>query len=200
MKTAILATPRATDIPVVAGATYIGVDAGALRLQEAGIAPAFAVGDFDSMSPDALEQMKKTVPIERHPVMKDESDAELAVAIAKEKGFDRIVLAGAFGGRVDHTIANLRLLAYRARNLVLYDQGQVAFCLEAGVHRLPARFRNVSFFALEPSVITLEGFLYPLDSRAIDVADIYTLSNSIVAKEGIVTIASGAVLCVMTDR
>ena len=49
-------------------------------------------------------------------------------------------------------------------------------------------------------MITLEGFLYPLDSRAIDVADIYTLSNSIVAKEGIVTIASGAVLCVMTDR
>ena len=153
MKTAILATPRATDIPVVTGATYIGVDAGALRLQEAGIAPAFAVGDFDSMSPDALEQMKKTVPIERHPVMKDESDAELAVAIAKEKGFEvAIVLVGRLWRTVSTT---------RSRICGCSRTGRVIWCCT-----IKGRWRFVWRRASTGCRLAFETFHFSLWSQA----------------------------------
>ncbi len=182
------------------GADYIGVDAGVLHLLGQGIMPVLAVGDFDSMTSAQLEQIKNSIDIEKEPVMKAETDSQLALMLAKERGYEQIILAGAFGGRIDHTIANLRLMEYQDPSLILWDEGQIAFCLKSGVHALKNEYRNVSFFALEPTVLSLHGFLYPLEKRRIVPGDIYTISNSILDEEGTVIIESGSVLCIMTNK
>lgn len=200
MKTAILVTPLAERFPVMDGADYIGVDAGVLHLLGQGIMPVLAVGDFDSMTSAQLEQIKNSIDIEKEPVMKAETDSQLALMLAKERGYEQIILAGAFGGRIDHTIANLRLMEYQDPSLILWDEGQIVFCLKSGVHALKNEYRNVSFFALEPTVLSLHGFLYPLEKRRIVPGDIYTISNSILDEEGTVIIESGSVLCIMTNK
>lgn len=91
-------------------------------------------------------------------------------------------------------------MEYQDPSLILWDEGQIAFCLKSGVHALKNEYRNVSFFALEPTVLSLHGFLYPLEKRRIVPGDIYTISNSILDEEGTVIIESGSVLCIMTNK
>ncbi|HIW76100.1 MULTISPECIES: thiamine diphosphokinase [Gordonibacter] len=84
----------------------IAVDAGFAHLEALGIAPDMAVGDFDS-----LGYVPKCRRVSRHPVKKDKSDMELALEKAVAWDYDELIIYGALGGRLDHTIANLQLFA-----------------------------------------------------------------------------------------
>ena len=59
-----------------------------------------AVGDFDS-----LGYVPKCRRVSRHPVKKDKSDMELAIEKALAWNHDELIVYGALGGRLDHTLA-----------------------------------------------------------------------------------------------
>lgn len=70
------------------------------------------VGDMDSVDPAVAQQLKDAgVPFEAYPTEKDETDLEIALCKACEQGAREIVIAGALGARIDHTLGNLALLA-----------------------------------------------------------------------------------------
>lgn len=110
MRAAVVANgevdPR--DRAVVAGAELVvAADGGARRCAEWGIVPHLTVGDLDSATGATAGA------IERHPRDKDETDLELALVAALERGATDIVLIGALGGpRRDHDATNLLLLAH----------------------------------------------------------------------------------------
>ena len=54
--------------------------------------------------------MESDVEVQIHPREKDFTDLELAVDSALELSARRLILFGAFGGRIDHTLANLLML------------------------------------------------------------------------------------------
>jgi thiamine pyrophosphokinase len=74
------------------------------------------VGDGDSIAPADLERLAGDgVRIDRAPVDKDETDAELALLAAIEADPARITILGALGGtRLDHELGNVWLLAHPA--------------------------------------------------------------------------------------
>ena len=77
----------------------IGVDRGALFLEELGIIPDVAVGDFDSLHENDLSQIESNVQDIRYsnPV-KDWTDSELMLQIAFEDyHVDELVIFGATG-------------------------------------------------------------------------------------------------------
>ncbi len=199
MKTAILVTPLTKEIPTMEEAIYVGVDAGALHILDKGLPLAFAVGDFDSMDRDAYVSMKKETKVYKHPVMKNETDSELAIRLCVEQGYERIFLTGSMTGRLDHTVANLRLLMYTYPQVILWDETQCAYCLDVGVHTISNTYTHVSFFAVDQACISLEGFLYTLHEENIQASQIYTVSNSIVKDEGRVTVHQGRVLCIQSN-
>ena len=82
------------------------VDAGFAHLEAIGAVPDMAVGDFDS-----LGYVPKCRRVSRHPVKKDKSDMELAMEKALSWGHDELIVYGALGARLDHTLANLQLFA-----------------------------------------------------------------------------------------
>ena len=84
----------------------IAVDAGFAFLEELGVKPDIAVGDFDS-----LGYVPKCKRVSRYPAKKDKSDMELAMEKAVDWKHDDLVIYGALGGRLDHTVANLQLFA-----------------------------------------------------------------------------------------
>jgi thiamine pyrophosphokinase len=70
------------------------------------------IGDMDSLpgiTQQVLEDQDCRFVI--HPRLKDETDMELALTYAAEQGVDEIVVLGALGGRLDHTLANIFLLS-----------------------------------------------------------------------------------------
>ena len=70
------------------------------------------VGDLDSVSPAALARAREAgVVVETHPRDKDATDLALALDAAVDLGASSLLVVGVGGGRADHLLANLLLLA-----------------------------------------------------------------------------------------
>ena len=87
---------------------FIGVDRGSLFLIEQGIYPDLAIGDFDSVSEEELalvcSQSKEILQAQPE---KNDTDLELAVKTAFVRHPQaQVTIFGAFGGRLDYTLAN----------------------------------------------------------------------------------------------
>lgn len=197
MKTAFLVTPLSKEIPQL-DVDYIGIDAGAKRLMDVGYPISFVVGDFDSSDDGYLDALKD-VEIIRFPVKKDETDSELAVDLCIKKGYTSIILWEGISRRLDHTLINLKLLERSKGTLVLQDTQHVCTYLGKGEHVFDSSYAHISFFPLEESVVSLQGFTYDLDHHSVSPDDLFLVSNSIPEK-GICTIHSGALLCIQSNE
>src|SRR3954468_10007186 len=82
-------------------ALVIAADAGILEAERLGLHVGLLIGDPASAPPDAVA---RAVRVERHPVDKDASDLELAVAAAVAADARRIVVVGGAGGRLGHLL------------------------------------------------------------------------------------------------
>ncbi len=69
------------------------------------------IGDMDSVDDaNALDASSEALSVVRFPPDKDWTDLELALDRALNASPERVVIYGATGGRIDHTMANLALL------------------------------------------------------------------------------------------
>jgi thiamine pyrophosphokinase len=91
-------------------------DSGAVHLAAIGRKPDLLVGDMDSIEAGLLLEFEaagvETIHVSAE---KDETDTRLAMDEAISRGASELVLLGALGGRVDHTMGNLMLLVYTAK-------------------------------------------------------------------------------------
>lgn len=95
---------------------WIGIDFGAYALVQNGITPKKIVGDFDSLTDRQKTELFKDfaqddiIQVDSH---KDETDTELAINVARQYLVEdqQIIIYGATGGRLDHELSNLTILA-----------------------------------------------------------------------------------------
>ncbi|MGM9959922.1 MAG: thiamine diphosphokinase [Allobaculum sp.] len=193
--TAILVSPIATYLPEFENADWIGVDYGVQVLIDRGIKPLFAIGDFDSKH----HEIRIDFPVFRHPVEKDETDMELALMKTREMGYKKVYICGALGKRLDHSLANLRIIGWKYPEAICLDTHTRLRVLTKGEYLFTPEYPHISFFALEQTCITLDGFEYSLYKRWIDEKDIYTCSNTIPNDSATVRIEEGRVICVETN-
>jgi thiamine pyrophosphokinase len=187
----------------------IAADSGAAWLDARGIRPDLVVGDMDSVDPALLERLAADgVPIERHPPAKDASDAELAIDRAVAAGADEVVIVGALGGgRLDHELANLLLLAdpaWRGVGLRIVRGGATARALHGG--------GPLVLSAAEGDLVTLlpaggdavgvrtSGLRYPLDGETLRMGRSRGLSNEVVRAPASVSLESGTLLVIETEK
>ena len=83
----------------------ICADGGYDRAKASGVVPHLLLGDMDS-----VENRDFVGETYKFPCEKDETDCELAISHALERGSDEIILTCALGGRIDHALANLSML------------------------------------------------------------------------------------------
>ena len=197
MKTCTIVLGLAQDLSLCEG-DLIGADRGALVCARQQRRMVLAIGDFDSVTPPELALIRRYADqIRVLPVMKDETDALSALRWAEEQGYQSVVMTGGLGGRQDHQMANLLLMMYRKTSLILREKDNELTCLDPGRYVFhPGRFRFVSFFAVEPSVMTLSGFLYPLEQYTMECGDTIGVSNEIVGKEAVLTLQKGRVMVI----
>lgn len=94
----------------------IAADRGTMVLDRLGIVPDYLVGDFDSSDVDIIEKYKGMFGTLGKPVIKqfcpekDDTDTEIAIKTALTLSPDEIIITGATGTRLDHTLANIELL------------------------------------------------------------------------------------------
>jgi thiamine pyrophosphokinase len=93
-------------------AHVVAADSGLEQVHAHGLTADLLVGDMDSVRAETRERaVERGTVVEEHPTDKDATDLELALGAAKSAGATRMLVVGAGGGRLDHFLANVLLLA-----------------------------------------------------------------------------------------
>ncbi len=181
----------------------IGADRGICFLKEKGIHPTHIVGDFDSASGDALEYFKQfpEIPIRTFNPVKDFTDTAIAMELAMEEGADRIYILGGTGTRLDHVVANIKLLSHaleRKKECILMDAHNRIRLIDQPltIEKKKQYGKYVSLFAFGGQVkgLTLRGFFYPLTEYDMEAENPLGVSNEITAENGEISFSSGKLL------
>lgn len=191
----------------------VAADGGARHATGLGLKIDRWVGDGDSVASADLDRLSaQGVPIDLVDADKDESDTELAIAAAIAAGAHEVVVLGAFGGRrLDHSIANLTLLAHPAlgpRPASLLDaSARVRLVRAPGpegrpvVTPLPGRLGDIVSlipFGADALGIRTEGLHYPLRDETLLLGSARGLSNVRRAADASFVLGYGAVLVIET--
>ncbi len=175
-----------------------GVD-NALKL---GLVPHVVLGDFDSAPGEALRRAEALgAQMVRFPAHKDETDAELALRYAVSHGATDILFLGALGGRIDHALANLFLLAapeWVGVRVRIADGGTtVELCRDRCEIRGQAG-DIVSLLPLTSDVaeVVTEGLEYPLRGETLRFGPARGVSNVMLSEVAHVSISGGLLIVI----
>jgi thiamine pyrophosphokinase len=161
-----------------------------------------AVGDFDSINPMTLFDLRAAFArIEAHPPAKDQTDLELALDRAIERTPARVVIIGGHGGRFDHWLGNTLLMtAEKYRNTRLqarFGDTKVDVVWDRlVVDGEPGQL--VSLFAVRGPVtgISTTGLGYPLQGETLLPASSRGVSNELVDATAEIVVAEGPLVVV----
>ena len=193
------------EAQIRAAGLLVAADGGALPLLRAGLAPSIAIGDMDSIGEDGLAELAaRAVELRRYPREKDETDLELALLHAAAAGANEIDVLGALGGRWDHTLANVALLALpelRGRRVRLLADGQTLFAVRDAAAIEGRRGDPVSLIPLAGAArgVTTAGLLYPLQDATLSFERARGVSNVLIEPPGRVSLREGLLLVVHHD-
>lgn len=173
-------------------------DGGWKIAEKCGAKPALVIGDFDSSDAPQAEA------VERHPVMKDDTDTMLCLRRGLRMGYERFLIVGGFGGRLDHTMANLQTLIFAAHfgaQAQMCDGRRWATVIENGSIRIRRRPGKLSMFAMSERCrgITSTGTVYNLTDGELDNFFPLGVSNEFAADEASVCVREGALLIIADD-
>lgn len=178
----------------------VAADGGALHALRQNVVPDYIVGDLDSLS-DFDRERAAGATFRKVPRHKDFTDGEMAIEVATELGGSPIVLAGALGGRFDHTLGNLFLLeGLHQRGITAWatDGRQRAYWL-ADTLNVPGRAGDIlSIIPLSVLVdgVCAQGVRWPLQGERLRRGATRSLSNEFVGTIARLTAAEGVALVV----
>lgn len=194
-----------------AASLVVAADGGALKAEQLGLRPDVVVGDGDSLPVARAAQLSDSgVEVVVHSVAKDESDTELAVCEAVARGATSLVLLGAFGGaRLEHSVANLLLLAMpqlHGVDAALVDGATTVRLIGVdGAGQLELTGAPTDYVSLLPlsgrvEGVTTQGLRFPLNDETLFQGPARGLSNELLGTRGSVRTRSGRLAVIHTTR
>ena len=211
MKTLLVAAaPVAGSVDLVARLAaesdfVIAVDGGGGVCFDAGVHPDVVLGDFDSLSPQALDRLRAAGSrIVEFPADKNQTDLELALEVARSHGAESVMVTAAASGRLDHTLGALGALAGAADlRPELIEPSMNAYVLgETGRRDLDVGHvgATISLIAWGGSCsVTVSGVRWPLKSHPLSADSGLGISNIVTADEAHVEIESGRLLVILPE-
>lgn len=173
----------------------IAADAGLHYLEERGVLADLIVGDFDTLHyvPDGANVLKL-------PVEKDDTDMFMAVKEGIRAGYAVFHIYCGTGGRVDHTIANLQMLAYLAENEMqgyLFHKDCVLTMIkdrELVFEAAAAGYVSVFSHSEKSTGVYLRNLKYELHDATLTSSFPLGVSNEFIGKESRISVESGTLL------
>jgi thiamine pyrophosphokinase len=168
------------------------------------------VGDLDSASAEGLAWAQNVgAAIVRHPTDKDATDLELALDIAQERasasatsapGPIAVWVLDGGGGRLDHLVGNLALLAAPRPHMVL--TGLVGAAVVTPVHDTrqvfgaPGEVISLIAFGGTATGVTTKGLRWSLEDAVLQPFTSLGVSNEFAADDAVIGVAGGTVLAI----
>jgi len=159
---------RALD-EAIGDSLVIAADSGWEHAVASGRRPHVLVGDMDSISPAHLaDAIALGTEVIEHPVEKDETDTELALALAVRRGARHITVIAGGGDRPDHVFAMLHSLTSPSLSGITVDGWLSGTRFRVCTASTPAGLRTrdgdtVSLLPVGgPAEVTTTGLRWPL--------------------------------------
>lgn len=182
----------------------IAADSGARHCRELHVKPGILLGDFDSIGGsdwDALNDGE--TEILKYPSEKDMTDSELAIEIALERGCSRVVLLGAIGTRLDHSLSNVfllkKLLDRNCEGLIADEKNEIRLIRE----RIELKREAAAYVTLLPmsgnaAGVSTKGLRYPLHDAVLNAGSSWGVSNEFSDDTAVVTVKKGYLLVIVS--
>lgn len=188
------------------GSLVIAADSGYNNAKKLGAKPDMLLGDLDSLDRTGLgahelDELEKLIV----PSIKDDTDTQLAVDTALERGAESIVLIGGLGGRLDHTLSTVFLLEYIADKgagaLVTDGRNRARLMKSTGGRqtlRVERGYKYLSLVSLTDTCegVTVSGVFYPLWDARLMRSYSYAVSNEITADFAEISLRRGTLLVI----
>lgn len=201
----VVASGQGPAVGLPPARVVVAADGGLDRAASLGLEVDVVVGDLDSVSPSALERAEAAgVRIVRHPTAKDATDLELALDEAVALGAKRVLVVASDGGRLDHLLASLLLLASdRYAGLELDGLfGETLVHVVRGERAFPGRPGElVTLLPLggRATGVTAEGLEYPLAGETLEPGTTRGVSNVFTGADARVAVGAGVLLAIRPD-
>ncbi len=191
----------------------VAADAGLHHAHRADREVDVLIGDLDSVDPEALEQARRAgTDVRSYPVDKDATDLALALDLVLERtagagagagagaraGAERpdVLVIGGHGGRTDHLVANLLLLAaerHAPLRIHAWWGADMLHIVRDSVRLTGAVGSNVSLLALHGAAegVRTTGLRFPLDDAVLAAGSSLGMSNRMSAPDATVAVRSG---------
>jgi thiamine pyrophosphokinase len=196
-------TPTMDDLVIAA-------DRGAAHARAWGWPLHLLVGDLDSLGAEEEALVAAGgVPIITAPAAKDETDLELALTHARARGASEIIICAALGGRTDHLLANVLLLARpeladlavtlvdgRESIRLLRNDGSAPAHLE--LLGAPGDLLSLLPLGYDAVGVTTKGLQYPLHDETLFLGQARGVSNLFTSARADITLRRGLLLVIHT--
>lgn len=180
----------------------ISADGGAQNALKLGLNTHMVTGDMDSIEPKIMDRLKSRGAkfIVEKPE-KDHTDTHLALKAAVKEGAQKVVIIAAIGDRVDHSLANLLLLAdphLSGTDIRIITETEEIFAAEKPLRVKGKKGDRISLFSLSPYTLFTEtkGLKYGLKNEKLVFSPIRGISNEFVQDEAFLGIKQGMLLII----
>ena len=155
------------------------------------------IGDMDS-----LEIIPDNIIKHIYNKEKDETDTYLAVHYGIDQGYTDFILYGCLGGRIEHTIANIQIIADLCKKgikIKIVDENTNIYMINKNevIEIEGLKKKYISIFSYSgKSTISLKGFKYNVASK--DITNDYPLGidNETIGTNGNIYVHNGLVLVI----
>jgi thiamine pyrophosphokinase len=200
-------TPQPDDMVIAA-------DAGARHARAWGWPIHLLIGDLDSLDASEAQRLREAgVPVVTAPTAKDETDLELALERALATDAGSIVITGALGGRTDHLLANVLLLArpdLAGRDVIIADGPEEVRLLRGdeddgapatiALHGAAGDLLSLLPLGGAAEGVTTTGLQYPLVDETLYVGRGRGISNVFLGTVARVMLRTGQLLVIHTQQ
>ncbi len=182
--------------------TVISCDKGLEACHDMGIMPDIVIGDFDSADStlvDFYRDKTEFIDLDTH---KDFTDTHVAVKYVLEHEYDEVVMLGATGTRLDHTMANIGLLKLFVTNNIkayIIDENN-----RISMHNKPCsilktdEYKYVSLVPYTERVtgLSLKGFYYECENAVLSIGESLGISNEIMERQCHIDFSDGLLIVI----
>ncbi len=181
----------------------ICADGGYSHALKLGIVPDLWLGDGDSLTVDGQEVIAREIM--SFPVRKDNTDTDLAIEVALERGYREIVIIGGLGGRLDHEYSHFcllkKILQHGGKGMLLDEKNEIT--MENRSFKLyPNEKEHISFFPFGDAVenFSVKGLRYEAQNLTLKNGEVRASSNCFDGcSEAEVSFDSGYVLIIRSN-
>lgn len=173
----------------------IAADAGLCYLEEKGITPNLIVGDFDT-----LHYVPERGSVLKLLEEKDDTDMLMAVKEGIKAGYTDFHIYCGTGGRIDHTIANLQVLAYlseqKMQGFLFYKDCVLAMITDRELvfDVVDSGYVSVFSHSEKSTGVYLRNLKYELNDATLTNSFPLGVSNEFIGKKSSISVKKGTLL------